>query len=562
MSAANRRHEIDALRVIALGLLIIYHIFVSYQPIANSLNFLQYENLLEKYRVVGDLLNIWRIPVLFVISGMAMGFILDRRTMGELITDRLMRLVPPLVFGSLVIVPVFPALYAIYHGDPPGYAPSPGHLWFVQNLVAYSLFVLPLAFVLKRKPDNAIIRGLRATLPLGLLLIVALPLVLESVLSKPASFAFFPIRFWYGFACYLVGFVVIRLGDRFWSSLRLVCHLALPLAVLLYLGRIEIIEWGPLRANDATTSVESGLWMIAFLGYGSLLLDRPIPFFGYLNKAVFPIYIIHMPVQQAVALVLFRWEIAPELMFLFHCLLTFAICWAVYDFGIRRLPWLYLVMGMRKAVRHSGDGKVPAPEGPRWPARAGRILTLYILTPLVMIGQVMFLIFMLGMAGRGESGDVPSDTQWRAAKNDDVAALREFLEAGDTGINEKDSSFRMTALHWAALNGSEEAVEVLIEEGADVDRTSGDRSTPVGHAALMGHPGVVKALAEGGADLNAWNQYNATALDNTHADWETVKWVAGMLGLEVEREEWEAGRVEARAVLEELGGKRKVDLRD
>ena len=63
----SRHHEIDALRVIALCLLILYHVFVCYQPFANMLMFLQYEQLLEKYWFVGSLLNIWRIPVLFLI---------------------------------------------------------------------------------------------------------------------------------------------------------------------------------------------------------------------------------------------------------------------------------------------------------------------------------------------------------------------------------------------------------------------------------------------------------------------------------------------------------------
>jgi peptidoglycan/LPS O-acetylase OafA/YrhL len=138
--SATRYYEIDALRVIALVLLIIYHIFLCYQPFANKLMFLQYDQLLENYWFMGELLSIWRIPVLFLISGMAAGFLLRRRTVKELVHDRLMRLVPPLFFGSFVIVPVFPALYAIYQGDPVWYLPNPGHLWFLINLVSYTIW--------------------------------------------------------------------------------------------------------------------------------------------------------------------------------------------------------------------------------------------------------------------------------------------------------------------------------------------------------------------------------------------------------------------------------------
>ncbi|MEM7396651.1 MAG: heparan-alpha-glucosaminide N-acetyltransferase domain-containing protein, partial [Verrucomicrobiota bacterium] len=79
----TRYYEIDALRVVALLLLIIYHIFISYQPFAGMLRFIQYDQLLEKYWFIGELLNIWRIPVLFLISGMAVGFILQRRTVKD-----------------------------------------------------------------------------------------------------------------------------------------------------------------------------------------------------------------------------------------------------------------------------------------------------------------------------------------------------------------------------------------------------------------------------------------------------------------------------------------------
>ena len=167
-----RHYEIDALRVIALGLLILYHVFVCYQPFANMLMFLQYDQLLEKYWFIAELVNIWRIPVLFLVSGMAVGFILGRRTITELLCDRMMRIVPPLCFGSLVIWPVVPALYALYEGRAPSYLPSPGHLWFLQNLVSYTVLLLPLFVYVKGRPDNAMVRALRRLLPLGLLLVV------------------------------------------------------------------------------------------------------------------------------------------------------------------------------------------------------------------------------------------------------------------------------------------------------------------------------------------------------------------------------------------------------
>ena len=584
-----RHYEIDALRVIALGLLILYHIFVCYQPFANMLMFLQYDQLLEKYWFIADLVNIWRIPVLFLVSGMAVGFILGRRTIKELLCDRMMRIVPPLCFGSLVIWPVVPALYALYEGRAPSYLPSPGHLWFLQNLVSYTVLLLPLFVYVKGRPDNAMVRALRRLLPLGLLVALPLPLMLETALSQP-DFSFFPVRFWYGLICYAAGFLLVSVGETFWTSIRKVCHLALPLAVLFYLGRIGVIEWGPLQANHWTTGFESGLWMLAFLGYGSLFLNRPSPVFAYLNKAVFPIYIIHMPVQQAVACVIYGWKLGPEITFLLHALFTFAICGLAYEWVIRRIRWLYPVMGL-KAERKSPIPALPPPPASKSPmppssnpppfprqapqpgqppgaggwAKFGTGLTLFVLAPLLVLSQLVIVMFMtLSQWGGGADAHQPaadaSDSLWAAAKNNDVEQLNAFIEAGETPIDKPDAKYTLPALNLAALNGSTEAVKALVKAGADVNVRTGDDSTPLGHAAFMGHSDIVAFLIEQGAELNPVNHHRSTPLDNAHADWKVVIWVAKMVDLRVERERWEKGRIEVRERLEEKGGKRTEEL--
>lgn len=561
----SRHHEIDALRVIALALLILYHVFVCYQPFANMLMFLQYEQLLEKYWFVGSLLNIWRIPVLFLISGMAVGFILGRRTIKELVCDRMMRIVPPLLFGSLVIFPVFPALHALYQGKPPTYQPNPGHLWFLQNLATYTVLLFPLIVYVKRQPNNCMVRGLRRLLPVGVLVILPFPLMLETTLSQPDIFAFFPVRFWYGLVCYTVGFLFANVGEKFWISIRKVCHLALPLAVLFYLGRIEVIEWGPLQANHWTTAFESGAWMLAFLGYGSLFLDRPFGVLAYLNKAVFPIYIIHMPVLQLVAYVIYGWKLGPEITFLLHALFTFAICGLAYEFVIRRIRWLYPVMGLKFAA----NKQAPQPGQPfkvsGW-EKVARGLTLFVLAPLVVLSQVTIVVAMTisqygGAANAHQPAAGVSDSLWAAAKNNDVEQLNAYIEAGKTPINKPGAKYKLTALHLAALNGSAEAAQALVNAGAGVNVQAGDGSTPLGHAAFMGHPGIVALLIKQGAELNPVNHHKSTPLDNTYAEWKVVIWVAKMMDLTVEREQWEQGRIEARSLLVEKGGKHKSELK-
>ncbi|KAJ6032237.1 hypothetical protein N7540_002969 [Penicillium herquei] len=54
-----------------------------------------------------------------------------------------------------------------------------------------------------------------------------------------------------------------------------------------------------------------------------------------------------------------------------------------------------------------------------------------------------------------------------------------------------------TPLHWAAANGHETVVKLLLEKSADEDRTDRDMRTPLYLAALKGHDTVVKLLDKG-----------------------------------------------------------------
>ena len=555
--STQRRYDIDALRVIALALLIIYHIFVAYQPFASAIQFIQYDQLLTEYWFVAELFNIWRIPVLFLISGIAVGFILRRRTVKEVLADRMMRLVPPLVFGSLVFCPAYVALQAVYLGKAPTFEPTPGHLWFVWNLVTYAILLRPLILYLKRRPDNFIMRVLRVTFPFGLLIFLPLPLMLETILSEPWEFAFFPVRFWYGLLCYAVGFLLVSVGDKFWSSLTQVCHIALPLALLLYLGRLGYLDWEALQANHWITAFESGMWMLAFLGYGALFLNRPTKVFGYLNKAVFPIYVIHMVVQQGVALVIFPWGLAPSVTFFLHVAFSLALCCLLYEFVIRRARWLYPVMGLKAAKAAIAEAS-PSKKL----SRLGRGLTLFVLSPLVVVAQLGFLLAIAAghFVGEMNPNSDPSDSLWSAAKNNDVRNLAKFLEKEKAPLDQLEPSIKLSALHLAALNGSTEAVEALIEAGAEVNLRTEDQSTALSHAALMGHSEVVALLLKGQAEVNPVNVYQSTPLDNTYAPWEIVLHVSGLLKLKVQREKWEKGRVEARKLLLQKGGKHRREL--
>ncbi|KAJ3036285.1 hypothetical protein HDV00_002942 [Rhizophlyctis rosea] len=99
-----------------------------------------------------------------------------------------------------------------------------------------------------------------------------------------------------------------------------------------------------------------------------------------------------------------------------------------------------------------------------------------------------------------ERGGDPSAQKGRAirsaAQNGNVAVLRRLIDSRRKGLEQ----YYGKALEGAARAGQLEAVEFLLERGADVHYKSDEA---VKHAALYDHHEVVRALLAAGADKNA-----------------------------------------------------------
>lgn len=82
----------------------------------------------------------------------------------------------------------------------------------------------------------------------------------------------------------------------------------------------------------------------------------------------------------------------------------------------------------------------------------------------------------------------------------------------------------LTPLHLAIHGQHKEMVELLIENGADVNNRDSDYDTPLIKASQTGNAGIIKALIKGGADVNAADMSGKTALHHLiiSGDMETI----------------------------------------
>lgn len=99
-----------------------------------------------------------------------------------------------------------------------------------------------------------------------------------------------------------------------------------------------------------------------------------------------------------------------------------------------------------------------------------------------------------------------------AASIGDVEAIQALVDKG-ANVNEADGS-GCTALHWAASSRNVEAVQLLLDKGAHVNVTiDADGRTPLHRAALYGDVQSVQALLDKGADVNAKDANGRTPLE-------------------------------------------------
>ncbi len=352
-----RRYDIDWLRVIAIGLLLVYHIAIGFQPWGVFIGFIQSNEPLESIWIPMSMLNIWRIPLLFFVSGMGIWFAIQRRDWKQLIAERARRILLPFVFGILTIVPLHVFLWQQYYSQEPQYFPNPAHLWFLGNIFIYVLICSPIFFFLKENRESSIglrIKGLLRS-PWSLVLLM-IPFIMEAEIMRPEEFEVYAMT-WHGFALGLVafccGFCCVYAGTMFWENVKKQRWILLTHASIFYLIRLLFFE---LQAPYYLMAVESCLWVFTAFGFGYRYLNRPSKALSYLSQAAYPVYIVHMFFIYLSSQFLFPTGVNVSLQFILVNVFTFAGSMIAYEL-IRRIKWIRPLFGLRfkKKTYHKFD---------------------------------------------------------------------------------------------------------------------------------------------------------------------------------------------------------------
>ena len=348
MKTLQRRYDIDWIRVIAIGLLIIYHIAIAFQPWGVYIAFIQHNESLEFLWTPMSMLNVWRIPLLFFVSGMGVYFAIKKRNWKQLLIERSQRILIPFVFGFFAIVPLHVFIFQKYYDMKLDFTPSPGHLWFLGNIFCYVVLLSPIFFYLKHNEHGTIHNALKKLLakPWGLLL-TTIPFLLEVHFVQPNTFEFYAMN-WHGFflglLAFLFGFVFTYSGETFWNNILNWRWMYFASAAILFAVRLWIFE---LKVPLYLTAIESNLWVWTVFGFGYKYLNKPSKILTYLSQSAYPVYILHMFVLYGFSYLLFPLGIGALSKFVLLVVFTTAGCLLLFELVIKRVFWIRPLFGLK-----------------------------------------------------------------------------------------------------------------------------------------------------------------------------------------------------------------------
>lgn len=344
---SERRYDIDWIRVIAIALLMVYHVAIVFQPWGLMVGFMTNSEPWESLWLPMTMLNVWRIPILFFIAGMGVFFSFQNRNWKQLLKERALRIGIPYLFGIVAIAPVYLIILQNYYGWKIQFLPQAAHLWFLGNILCYVIItVLPMHF-LKKSTNSLFAVKLRKVFSSYFIFpVVIFCFVLETVIVNPPIYEMYAKTthgFILGWLAFIFGYLFAFAGNNFWNKLVKLRWLFLLLAVLFFSLRAGDYLSFPKKIN---LPIETCLWIFTIFAFARQYLSFPHKFLNYFSKAAYPLYILHMIFLGLSCSFLLPLAINVQLKLCMVLIGTIAGSLICYEFLIKRNKYIGLLFGI------------------------------------------------------------------------------------------------------------------------------------------------------------------------------------------------------------------------
>jgi hypothetical protein len=379
----ERKYDIDWLRIVAMLAVFGVHCMAFFTPFDWHLKNAERSDL---FVIPTAWLDLWMMPLFFLLSGFASWYSLKSRSGGKYLLERVTRLLIPFyTVGALILLPVQYAIDLVSHNryvgtlwqQIPPYWDSygsfrfrldepyltnvwPGHLWFLQFLFLVSVLALPLLFYLRSALGQRLIARLacwcqrRGGILLPLIPLLVVRIGLRSRFHGEHTWA----DLVYYAAFFLIGYIMAA-DQRFTDSYRRHGWVCLALGIAAWAAELVLILEFDYPYPGAETfsrtyilfqvvmSVANLGWAVGFLSMAAKYLSFNHKMLAYGNEALLPFYILHQTVILAVGwfIIPLDWPILLKLPVL--SIISFVLIMALYELLIRRLNVLRFLFGMR-----------------------------------------------------------------------------------------------------------------------------------------------------------------------------------------------------------------------
>jgi hypothetical protein len=307
------------------------------------------------------------MPLLFVVSGAGIWYAFGRRTASQFVKERFIRLIVPLIFGVLVIVP--PQVYlerlaqGVHFDSYIDFYPhffdghifaggnfTPNHLWFLYTLFFCCILALPLIVYFKSSRGEITLNRIANLLasPGGVYTLM-IPLYLALILLNPYGKEY--VFEFHQLVLVIAGFLMVS-KDQIMQAIEsqrrkslLFAIIGIPLAIYCENSSTQFSRWVFYLPNVL------GYFslLLAIFGYARRYLCFSNEFIEYTNKAVYPFYIIHQTITVILAYHIVQLEMNLWIKFFLTSLGTGVLTLLIYHYAVRPFGFIYPFFGLKKS---------------------------------------------------------------------------------------------------------------------------------------------------------------------------------------------------------------------
>ena len=369
-SKNERKYFIDWLRIGLIISVFFFHVGMIFRPEQWHVNSAESFPFLDP---IMWWLHLWRMPLLFLVSGVGTYYAIGHRTSWQYVKERFRRLYIPFAFGFFTLVPLMVYVERIEnYGSFLDYLPhmfdggpypvgniSWHHLWFILYLFIISLLIAPVLNYTKSGHYNMVRGRLIVIISRKMGLNWLLPII---ILSQLMLRQYFPnsthalYNDWAYFTYYLLFFVsgfMLFTSDKIINALakdrRLYLFQTIVFTILLFalpsiFGESSIVQDYSRGITEIVISLSCGLTAI---GYFREYFNKDHKLRKVLNEAIYPFYLLHQPALIFVGYVVLQLDISYGMQAVLITALSLVFILSSY-YIIKKFNFLRVVFGMKR----------------------------------------------------------------------------------------------------------------------------------------------------------------------------------------------------------------------